>query len=90
MVRNTEQSIKKGRGRGGALFLVHTNTTGCDIRSNHDGALASLEFVENPVTFVLLLVTMNCCMSLARSTKIRWRAGETYKVLASHLDARIG
>lgn len=45
---------------GGGLLLFHTNTTRCDIRSNHDWALAGLELVENPITLVLLLVTMNC------------------------------
>jgi hypothetical protein len=49
---------KGRRGREG-LLSVHTNTTGRNVRSNHDWALAGLEFVQNPVTFILLLVTMN-------------------------------
>ena len=43
---------------GGAM-LNHTNTTGSHVGGNHDGALASLEFVENPVAFLLLFVAMN-------------------------------
>ena len=56
---------KGGERMGGGLLSVHTDTTGSNIRSNHDWALASLEFVENPITFVLLLVTMNSCLLLA-------------------------
>lgn len=52
----TQGGIKGGEGRG---LLDHTDTTRCDIRSNHDRALAGLEFVENPITFVLLLVAVN-------------------------------
>jgi hypothetical protein len=37
----------------------HTNTTRCYIGSNHDRALAGFEFVQDPVTFVLLLVAVN-------------------------------
>lgn len=37
----------------------HTDTTRSHISGNHDGALALLEFVENPVTFLLLLVTVD-------------------------------
>ena len=54
-IRYTER--KEG---GGGLLSVHTNTTRRNVRSNHDWALAGFEFVEYPVTFVLLLVTMNC------------------------------
>lgn len=37
----------------------HTDASGCHVGSNHDGAFAALEFVENPVTLLLLLVTVN-------------------------------
>lgn len=37
----------------------HTDTTRSHISGNHDGALALLEFVENPVTLLLLLVTVD-------------------------------
>jgi hypothetical protein len=47
-------------------MFVHTNTTRRHIRGHHDRAFTRLELVENPVTFVLLLVTMNRCMWLAR------------------------
>lgn len=40
-------------------MLVLTNTTGSHIGGNHDGALALSELVENPVSLLLLLVTMN-------------------------------
>jgi hypothetical protein len=44
----------KGRGD-----FNHTNAAGCHVGSNHDRALALLEFVEHPVALVLLLVTMD-------------------------------
>jgi hypothetical protein len=50
--------------KGGVWFFVHTDTTGRNVRSNHDGALAGLEFVENPISLVLLLVTMNSYLLL--------------------------
>lgn len=37
----------------------HTDTTRSHVSGNHDGALALLEFVENPITLLLLLVTVN-------------------------------
>jgi hypothetical protein len=37
----------------------HTDTTRSHISGNHDGALALLEFVENPITLLLLLVTVD-------------------------------
>lgn len=37
----------------------HTNTTRCYVSSNHDGAVSSLELVENPIALVLLLVSVN-------------------------------
>lgn len=46
----------EGEGRG---ISYHTNTTRSHISGNHDGALSVLELVEDPVTLVLLLVTVN-------------------------------
>lgn len=37
----------------------HTDTTRSHISGHHDGALAGLEFVENPITLVLLLVSVD-------------------------------
>ena len=45
-------------GRGGDGVIL-TDTTRSHVSGNHDGALVGLELVENPVTFVLLLVTVN-------------------------------
>lgn len=39
----------------------HTDTTRSHVRGNHDGALARLELVQDPITLVLLLVTVNGC-----------------------------
>jgi hypothetical protein len=39
----------------------HTDTTGSYIGSNHDGALSSLELVQDPIALVLLLVTVDGC-----------------------------
>jgi hypothetical protein len=49
-----------GGGRGDGV-CNHTNTTGSHIGGNHDGALASLELVQDPIALVLLLVTVNGC-----------------------------
>lgn len=46
--------------RMGVGVCNHTNTTRSHIGSNHDGALARLELVQNPITLVLLLVTVDC------------------------------
>src|ERR1700761_5720063 len=62
--KNCKIRYTAGEEGGGELFSVHTDTTGRNVRSNHDRALAGLEFVENPITLVLLLVTMNSCMPL--------------------------
>lgn len=48
---------EKGEGRA----MYHTNATRRHIGGNHDGALASLELVQDPVALVLLLVTVNGC-----------------------------
>jgi len=50
------------KGMEGGVQINHTNTTRCHIGSNHDGALAGFELVQNPITLVLLFVTMNSCM----------------------------
>ena len=51
--------VYKGEGEGGVSD--HTNTTRSHVSSNHDGRFAGLEFVENPVAFILLLVTVDGC-----------------------------
>jgi hypothetical protein len=43
----------------------HTNTTRSYVSSNHDGALAGLEFVENPIALVLLLVAVDGCRNVS-------------------------
>jgi hypothetical protein len=40
-------------------MLNHTDTTGCYVGSNHDGALSGFELVENPVALLLLLVAVD-------------------------------
>lgn len=45
--------------RGGDGREVLTNAAGCHVCGNHDGTLAGLELVKNPITFVLLLVSVN-------------------------------
>jgi len=47
------------RKRGWRGVCNHTDAAGCHVSGNHDRALAHLELVENPVTLVLLLVTVN-------------------------------
>jgi hypothetical protein len=37
----------------------HTDTTGSYIGSNHDGALAGLELIQDPIALILLLVTVD-------------------------------
>lgn len=49
------------RGRLGALGGTHTDTTRRDVGGDHDGALAGLELIQDPVTLVLLLVTVDGC-----------------------------
>lgn len=71
------------------MMMILTNTTGRHISGYHDGALSGLELVKNPVTFVLLLVSMNSCgknvskFGKAKEKKVAL-AKETHKVLASH------
>lgn len=40
-------------------MFKHTDTARSHIGRNHDGTLAGLEFVQDPVTFVLLFVTVD-------------------------------
>ena len=48
-----------GKGRDGDLQYDHTDTTGSHVGGHHDGTLALLEFVQNPVALVLLFITVN-------------------------------
>ena len=58
----TQTRRREGKGKGGCLLgCNHTDATGGHVGGNHDGALARLEFVEDPVTLVLLLVAVDCC-----------------------------
>ena len=59
--RNHKRCIfQKGReGIGEGRVRNHTNTTRSYISSNHDGALASLEFVQDPIALVLLFISVN-------------------------------
>lgn len=49
------------RGRGGRnkAERLRTQTTGSDVGSDHDGRTTRLELGENPITLLLLLVTVN-------------------------------
>lgn len=61
-----DSNESKGRGKRKCCAAVnHTNTTRSYISSHHDGTLSCLEFVQDPVTLVLLFVTVDCCDSLA-------------------------
>lgn len=46
---------------GGEGECIHTNTTRSHVGGHHDGTLAGLELIKNPVAFILLLVTVNSC-----------------------------
>lgn len=59
MVRYASRRGKESGRRGRGIAFNHTNATRSHICSNHDWALASFELIENPITFVLLLVTVN-------------------------------
>lgn len=43
----------------GGQFCNHTNTTGGYISSHHDWTLSVLEFVQDPITFILLFVSVD-------------------------------
>ena len=38
----------------------HTDTARRNVGGNHDGALSSLELIQDPITLVLLFVTVDC------------------------------
>lgn len=50
------RGVKRGKGK---KRCNHTDTTRSHVGGNHDGALAHFEFVENPITLVLLLVSVD-------------------------------
>ena len=58
-------------------MINHTNTTGCHVSSNHDWALAGLELVQNPITFVLLFVAMDSFKTSITRIRLRYRGGLT-------------
>lgn len=37
----------------------HTNATTSHVSGYHNGAFSSFEFVQHPITFILLLITVN-------------------------------
>lgn len=51
--------------------IKHTNTTRCYISSNHDGTLASLELIQDPITLILLLVTVDGCIVPSAMKRLR-------------------
>lgn len=53
-----QRKDRKGEGR---LGCNHTNTTGSHVSSNHNRAFSVLELLQDPVTFVLLFVTVDSC-----------------------------
>jgi hypothetical protein len=71
------ESIFERKGRGeGRVVINHTNTTGCHVSSNHDWALASLELVQDPITFVLLFVAMDSFLKTSVTRiRLRYRGG---------------
>jgi hypothetical protein len=46
-------------GGGGEGIVYHTDTTRSHVGGHHDGTLARLELVQDPITLVLLLVTVD-------------------------------
>ena len=48
-----------GKGKEVHICINHTNTTRGYVSSNHDGAFARFELVQDPVTLVLLFVAVN-------------------------------
>ena len=43
-----------------SAVVNHTNTTRSYICSNHDGTLSCLEFVQDPIALILLLIAVDC------------------------------
>jgi len=85
----------KGRGfwasgSGGEGVIVHTNTAGGNISCYHDGALARLELVQDPIALVLLFVSVNGCNMLTYiQVNDLYNKKSTYRALANHLDEGI-
>jgi hypothetical protein len=79
-----------GGKEGGRVLGVcnHTDTTGSHVGGNHDGALARLEFVQDPVALVLLLVAVNSWRCVSSDQVIG--CDSTYKAPASRPDEGIG
>ena len=59
-IRSAKRQNRGKTGRG-VLGCNHTNTTGSHVSSNHNRAFSVLEFLQDPVTFVLLFVTVDSC-----------------------------
>lgn len=82
---NTGEGTKGRTGEGwGRLQFHHTNTTGSHISSHHDWALARLELVQDPISFILLFVAVNSWSMLADAKLEAKRI--TYRALAIHPD----
>lgn len=65
--RATRCQLKGWKGKGMCRLAVnHTNTTRSHISGNHDRALSRLEFVQDPIAFILLFVAMDCCLESAK------------------------
>jgi len=64
----------------------HTDTTRSHVSGNHDWGFALLEFVENPITLVLLLVSVNGCGCVSERDKKGKRNEKTYRAPASRPD----
>lgn len=62
--------------------MILTNTTRSDVGRDHDGRLGSLELVEDPVTLVLLLVTVDGCENVSQGAEDEEKNGTTYTARA--------
>ena len=67
--RDATGSMQKGMGKGRGVLFRHTDTARSHISCNHDGTLASFEFVKDPVTLILLLVAVDSWMLLVHISK---------------------
>ncbi len=81
-------AVNQGMDREGRSQIHHTNTTGSHIGGNHDRALASLELVQDPITFILLFVTMDSCRTTISRIQTK-SAGQAYIAQAIHLGGGI-
>lgn len=59
VLQKGKQKGERGRENREKRNFYHTDTTGSYVGSHHDWALARLEFVQDPISFLLLLVTVN-------------------------------